>query len=335
VWTDDAPERADGEVTVLACADGTVERVELRGADQDVTLTVERDGQGRVAWIETVPRRPEPERGETGDAQPEPQRFVGASSAVDEWLAQLAPLRARRSLGALTEADLDEVGLRQPEATLRVRCAGRETTFELGARAYGSGDRYLRSVGGGPVFLVGAERVAPIEAAEQRLMERALHAFEGRDIVSLRLDAFGRSRTLQQRNRLDARRAEWVDAASPERRDETLGNWLSRFPRLRVQRYLARGARPGSDLTASTAERERVLRLDFAGERGALGFLELERLGTADPAYYAKSESTRGWVRVPTSVAQQIEDDLRALLGVAPLERAPANASSASDATGA
>lgn len=311
-WTDDGSSVSDSEVTLLECSPDALARVELTGQEKDVTLELEREGRASVAWI-TVARRPE--RGE-----PSSERFVG-SEAVREWTRQVAPLRARRSLGELTAEQLGEVGLSEAEGRLAIRCGRETTTFQLGGRAYGTGDRYVRAERGGPVYLVASDRLAPLESAEFRLMERALHTFEWRDVVSLTLRAFGQEKTLRQHNRLDEQRAEWVDAASPDRRDETYGNWLSRFPRLRVQRYLDADARPGADLEGISAPAERVMRVEMTGESGSLGFLELERVDGAEGAYYARTETTRSWVRVPTSVAQQIEDDLRSMLGVAPLDR--------------
>jgi len=328
VWTDDSPEVSPDEVTIADCSAGAVQRVELTTKEKDVLLEMRSDEGGRVAWL-TVTRRPE--RGE-----PSTERFVG-SKAVGEWLAQVGPLRARRSLGELGAEQLGEVGLAEPEGTLKLRCGEREASFVLGGRAYGTGDRYVRAERGGPVYLVASDRLAPLESAEFRLMERQLHTFEWRDVVSLRLAAFGQERELLQHNRLDEQRAEWVDARTPDRRDETFGNWLSRFPRLRVQRYLDPDARPGSDLEGMSASPERVMRIEYRGQRGELGFVELERVSGTELSYYARTETTRSWVKVPSSVAQQIEDDLRSMLDVPPLERpapppAPAETETAADA---
>jgi hypothetical protein len=312
VWTGDGAEVSEAEVTLVQCSPDQIERVELVGDDKDVRLELSREGDRRTAWF-TVTRRP-------AEGEPSTERFVG-SDAVTEFLRQVAPFRARRSLGELDAEQLGEVGLAEPEGRLTLRCAGQSSTFELGGRAYGTGDRYVRAERGGAVHLVSTDRLSSLESAEFRLMERSLHTFEWRDVVSLTLRASGQERRLLQHNRLDEARAEWVDEANPERRNETYGNWLSRFPRMRVQRYLDADARPGADLEGMSAAPERVLRMEMTGTSGELGFLELERIDADQPAYYAKTETTRSWVRVPTSVAQQIEDDLRSMLGLEPIER--------------
>lgn len=333
VWTDDSPEVSADEVTITPCDADDVTRVALTTEDKDVTLELRGEGAERVAWL-TVVRRP-------AEGEPTTERFVG-SDAVAEWLATAAPLRARRSLGELSAEQLEGVGLDEPEGTLAFQCGGASASFRIGGRAYGNGDRYLRAERGGPVYLVASDKLAPLESAEFRLMERQLHTFEWREVVALRLRAFDQERELLQHNRLDEQRAEWVDARTPDRRDETLGNWLSRFPRLRVQSYLEPEAQPGADLSdlEESVAPERVMRVEYRGARGELGFLELSRVtGASELSYYARSETTRSWVRVPSSLAQQIEDDLRSMLGVAPLERpasaAPAPSPAASGDAGA
>ncbi len=326
VWTDDAPDVSEDEVTVLECDADAITRVELRSEEKDVTLELRGQGEERTAWF-TVVRHPE-------NGEPATERFVGAAEATREWLGQIAPLRARRSLGELSGEQLESVELDEPEGRLTIACGGRDVTYQLGGRSYGTGDRYLRANGGGPVYLVASDRLAPLESAEFRLMERALHTVEGRDVVQLELRAFGQTKRLLQHNRLDEAAAEWVDAADPERRNETYGNWMSRFPRLRVQSYLAPDAGPGSDLDeAMSVAPEPVMRVTYQGERGAdLGFFELQRVNGASLADYARTETTRSWVRVPSSVAQQIEEDLRSMLSVAPLERPAPPAPAATDA---
>jgi hypothetical protein len=317
VWAHEDEAVGAEEVMILDCAADGIGRVELTGEEKDVTLEIMRNEDGLLAWF-TVVRRP-------AQGEPSTERFVGAAS-VREWLPQIGPLRARRSLGELSAEQLAEVGLDEPDGRLAVRCGEQSTTFLLGGRAYGTGDRYVRAERGGPVYMVPMDRLGPLESAEHRLMERALHTFEWTEVVSLRLRAFGQEKRLQQHNRLDAQRSEWVDAATPDRRDETYGNWLSRFPRLRVQRYLDPDAEPGADLEGFSAAGQRVMRIDFTGEQGSIGFMELERVDGTEPAYYARTETSRSWVRVPSSLARQIEDDLRSMLGVAPLERPDAPA---------
>lgn len=311
VWTDESPSHDVDEVTIFECAPEDLDSVTLSLEDKDVTLELSRDEDDELdAWV-TLERHPE-------DGEPSRQRFA-ASDAVDDLLEQLAPLRARRSLGTLDEEQTADVGLDEPSGSLTLRCGDRSEEFELGGRAYGSGDRYARR--GETVYLIGNERLQPIESAELRLMERRLHTFEWPEVAALEIDAFDRHERLLQRNRMDEASAQWVDADRPDTRNELYGNWLATYPRLRVQRYLE--GEPGSDLEQEDApDPVPVMRLTFEDEEGEpLGRLELSRVDVSPPAYYARTETTRGWVRVPPSVAQSFEDDARPVLGLDPVDR--------------
>ncbi|HHH27158.1 MAG TPA: DUF4340 domain-containing protein, partial [Polyangiaceae bacterium] len=208
VWTDERPSADVDEVQLVDCEPEDVTRVELRSEAKDVALEITRDGDEPSARA-TVTRH-------VDDADDEAARFVVSSDALSEWLEQVAPLRARRSLGELGQAQLEEVELSEPTGGFVITCGGTEHRFEVGGRAYGSGDRYVRLESGGPVALLGSERLLPLETAEFRLMERRLHTFEWTTVTRLTVEGWGASKTLLQRNRLDAEHAEWVDEASPD-----------------------------------------------------------------------------------------------------------------------
>jgi len=312
VWTDDAPQREVDEVELVGCDPDSVTAARLSLDDKDVSLEISRDG-GALFARATVVRHRE-------DADDETKRFVASSEQVSEWLEQVAPLRARRTLGVLDEEQLAEIGLAEEPGSFSLTCGGTTHTYQVGGRAYGSGDRYVRSESGGAVHLLGVDRLQGLESAEFRMMERRLHTFEWTEAERLRVQAWGQTRELLQRNRLDEQNAQWVDARDPDRRNEAFGNWLSAYPRMRVQTYLDPDAEPGSDLD-EPAEAEPSIQLTIAGPDGELGRMELRRVDQVPLAYYVRTETTRDWVRVPSSVAQAFEDDARSILGLDPLER--------------
>ncbi|MGE0791300.1 MAG: DUF4340 domain-containing protein [Sandaracinaceae bacterium] len=311
VWTDERPSADVDEVTVFECSPDDLSEIHLSLADKDVTIELGH-GDDEPTWV-VLERHPE-----NGEASRE--RFL-ASDGITGMLEGIAPLRARRSLGTLDEEQIAEVELDEPEGTLRLACGDRNVELALGGRAYGSGDRYARQ--GNTVFLLGNERLQPLENPELRLMMRELHTFEWSEVAAAEVDAFDRHKRLLHRNRLDEASAQWVDAERPDTVNELYGNWLATYPRLRVQSYLE--GEPGSDLEGeSTPPPVSVMRLRFEGEDGdELGRLELSRVDTSPPAYYARTETTRGWVRVPPSVAQELEDDARPVLGLDPIDRTP------------
>ncbi|MCS6800001.1 MAG: DUF4340 domain-containing protein [Myxococcota bacterium] len=313
----DAEERSDEEVVVLECESSALRAFELV-TKQRRTRVEARGGQGgteRYFWV-TVERTPE--QGERTR-----ESFVGSKNA-EELAGRLAPLRAIRSLGEVQRNLLSELKLEGAETHLVIECGGKTHRYALGETTFGSGDRYARLANGGPVFLLSSEIVRDLESAEFRLMQRELHRFERREVETVLVKAHGREQTLLQRHRLDPDRAEWVDADTPDQRNELYGNWLDRVGRLRVQSYLAPDAAPGSDLTES-AGRTTVVEIAYRDPRGRqLGRLELVRVDAAEPQYYARTETTRGWVKVLRSVAQQVDDDARPVVGLDPVTRTEA-----------
>lgn len=308
VWTDDGEEMAEGEVAIFECRPERLVKAELASDSEHKTTVMEPEqAAGETTVWFTVEQQPE-----EGEATRE--HFVGTEQAV-EFLEKLAPLVATRSLGALDEAQLEEIELKEPKTRLTLKCGEREATFDVGGSSYGSGDRYVRRQGEGPVYLVASDRLQPLDQAPFRLMQRQVHTFESTEVASIKVEAHGESISLTQRNRLEPQRAEWVDTANPDRRNELYGNWLTLFTRLRVQKYLE--GEPGSDLDGESAQPETVVKLQYLDERDReIGRLELAVVRTATPAYYVRSETTRNWVRITDSVASQIEEDSRQVVGL-------------------
>ncbi|MFK7989967.1 MAG: DUF4340 domain-containing protein [Sandaracinaceae bacterium] len=310
VWTEEAVEVSPDEVTLLDCDVDTLTGVTLELSGQTTRLVVEREGD-TTSTLFTVTRDSDE------DGAP-PARFVGNPGALT-FLEQIAPLRARRSLGALTDAQRAELGLDTPEGTLTLVCGDREAAFSLGEGPFGEGDRYAESTEGGDVVLLSSANLLPLQSASAQLMQRALHTFDWSEVEEMTLRGFGVDKRLRQRNRREAARAEWVDAADPDRRNELYGNWFAGYARMRLQAYLSGGTEPGADLDGTSAEREPILRAEMFDEEGArIGQLELVRIAAPTPAYYARTETTRGWVRLPTSGAETFTENLRPVLGLEP-----------------
>jgi hypothetical protein len=309
VWTDDG--RGDGraQVTVWDCDADAVSRVRLDGARHEVTL--ERRGKGSEAhwWVVHTSR---PEKGE-----PTTKQFT-ASEQVSKYMEGLAPLRASREVGQLDDETLEQVGLHEPKDRLTVTCGGKDRTFLAGENAFGSGDRYLRDARGGTVYLADSALVRDLESAQARLMQRKLHTFEWNRIQHLHVDGYGEQKTLLQRNRHDPTQAEWVDAREPDRRNELYGNWLNRLRRLSVVEYLDPDQEPGGE----GVDVQPVATLQFRDKKDdVVDELQLVRTVADDAVeYHARTGATRSWVRLPRSLAREIAQDVRPVLGLEPVD---------------
>jgi hypothetical protein len=308
VWTDDGPGDTRAQVTVWDCGADAVARVRLDGERHDVTL--ERRGKGADAYW-WVTHTSKPEKGE-----PTTTQFT-TSEQGPKYVESIAPLRATREVGQLDKDTLAEVGLDAPKDKLTIVCGGKERTFMAGNNAYGSGDRYVRDARGGAVYLLEASLVRDLESAQARLMQRKLHTFEWNKVQHLDLEAYGERKTLLQRNRHDPAQSEWVDAAEPDRRNELYGNWLSRLRRLSVMEY-GTGERPGGE----GLDVQPVASLRFRdGKDKELDRLEIVRVVSDDAVeYHAQSGATRSWVRMPRSLAREVAQDVRPVLGLEPVE---------------
>lgn len=326
-WTEeDAPVEADDLIEIFACDASKLTKVTVESEQKTAVLEPRREGSETLYWI-SVTRK-------SANAAPETDSFVGNDKA-EEYVDAVAPLMAIRSLGQVSEKQLEEFELKEPKTSLTVECDGRTFALQVGGTTYGAGDQYART-STGEVFILKPKAVSDLENASSRLMQRELFRFETKDIDKIAIAGFGAGRTLQQHNRLDPRQAAWVDAAAPDRVNDLYGNWVqNRLEHLRVQNYLPVGAEPGSELDATAGANKVVtslLTLTYTGGDGEeLGKLELVRVDAASKTYYARTSVTRGWVTVPTSAAEKVEEEVRPVLGLEELP-APEDASLESSA---
>lgn len=334
VWTNKDETKPElGEETLVDCRDSKLDAIGFEEEGYQVRIAIKAKGASpaadrRIAWVET---QRTPKAGEKSS-----ERFAGGPE-LDEYFKKIAPLRVLRSLGNIETKRLKDFALDKPKTKLSLRCDGKSHAFVIGGSTYGSGDRYMQAAGKngqgtGAVYLLHADILRDLRSAEYRLMQRQLHRFKRTEVETVSVEAFGKKRQLLQRNRLDSEKAEWVDAAEPARRNELYGNWLDRIDRLTVQKYLGPKQKPGDELDAKQSALGAavpVLTLDYADSGGdSLGKLELMRLavreanaqesGEATEAsdYYARSETTFSWVKLPRSLAGQVEEDLRAVVGM-------------------
>lgn len=324
-WTaKDETERPAEEVTMIECWPDQLESVTLFSEEKTVKLSRTREGDTPMSWLEVT-------RKATKEGDPDKvSAFVGNHNS-ETYLEKIAPLRGLRSLGKVEGDVLAEVGLHEDDTHLAYTCAGQQQTIEIGKSTYGSGDRYARVEGKDEVFLLAGSVISDIKAADSRFMQRQLHRFVPRDVERIAVSGLGEGIDLIQRNRLTPGEAEWVDEAKPGQRNEVFGNWLLRVSRLTATEYLEPGAPPGSDLeeTAKPKAPVSVMQLKYEGDDGELGQLEMQKVEAENAThFYARTETTRSWVKLPRSVANQAERSLYDVLGKeAPAEPEPAPSS--------
>ncbi|WP_437751256.1 DUF4340 domain-containing protein [Sorangium sp. So ce1389] len=324
VWTRDktAAALSTADVTVWAGRAEDVERIAFEGKSKTVVMEAKQDKEGRY-FVGTTERRPTPPadkpkddpHGDDGDAEhddqpaePEPtvttKTFisVGAGNKLAE---AIAPLKALRSIGRIADDRASEFGLAEPEGTLTVKLRGAERKLVIGGATPGGADRYARDEGTGEVYAIKGDIYRDLDTAESRLFERDLHEWKDVDLTRARVIAGDKRRELTRSG--DEGKKFWADPASPEQNDETVGNWMSKLDRLRPSEYMVAAPEP----------KEVVVRVEYTGRSGDIGFLELVKGApgaSGKPDYFLITERTRLYGKVPPSLAEQVEQDVGAVV---------------------
>jgi len=318
VWTRDKSAPVNmGDVTIWNARPADVEHVAFVAKDKTggksltktVSLDAHKDSLGTwFSGVAEVPGR------ETLDAGPPATKktILVSVTAANKLAEAFAPLRALRELGRIGDDRADEFGLKDPEGSLSLTIAGKEHQLSVGAHTPGGGDRYVRDSGSSIVYVVRGDATRDLESADTSFVEREVHELKDADIESVRVAARGRTRELLRRGP-DSKRI-WSDPSRPDAGDETFANWMSKLDRLRPLEY-----------PASQPERpEIVARLDYTvkGQKGV--FLELAKTPAAaqaespstpaKPDFLVRTERTRQWAKVTTSVAEQVDQDLGSVL---------------------
>ena len=305
VWTRDkkAASAATTDVTVWSGRAEIVESIGFQSKTKNVSLEARKDGQG-VWFLGTAVTNPPAVDGGAPSTPAKPVTFASVGAA-DKIAHALAPFRATREIGRIGNERAAEFGLKDPEGTLDVSIGGQKHHLSLGGAAPGGKDRYLRDDASGIVYAAKGDFVRDIESAESALVERELHEFKDPDLESARLVARGKTREILRRGP-EGKRI-WAAPASPEQADETAANWMAKIDRLHPTEYVPEPKTPP----------ESVVRVDYKAKGIHGAFVELGKLpsdGGGKPEYLVRSERTRLWAKVPTSLGEQVEQDLDSIL---------------------
>lgn len=299
------------DVPVWSGRAADVERIRYETKTRKVHLESKKDAAGRyfVGTIEKdMSRLPGASDAGADAAAPPAQTTLSALVSVgagNKLAEQLAPLKAFRDVGKVEGARAAEFGLAEPEGTLTVVIHGAEKKLVVGGPTPGGSDRYVRDPASGEVYVIKGDVVRDLEAADARLVERELHEWKETEVSAAKVTAGGKTRDLA-RGGTEGKRF-WADGAAVDKNDETLGNWMSKLERLRPNEYPA----------AAPTGTQDVVRIDYRGSSGALGWVELVKTtpaggGKAD--YFVRSERTRSFARVTATLAEQVEQDLAAIV---------------------
>jgi hypothetical protein len=254
-------------------------------------------GLGDAGAPVSLPDKPEPKQ--------ETTKFVSVKEG-EKLLEQLAPLMAMRNLGKVQPPKLVDFGLDKPEGTLRVVFDNKERSLVIGGLTPNGSDRYARTPDTGEIYAVSGDLVRSLMYADSRLLERDLHDFEEGEVTRIKIIRGKASREVVP---MPEKQAGWADAKTPNKLDETAGNWISKVSRVNATQYMEQ---PGVPVLPEY----QVVKLEYFNDSKPIGFLELIKIpeNKSNAGYLVKTEHTRWWAQVLKSTAEQIEQDLNSVV---------------------
>jgi hypothetical protein len=319
----------------------SVERVEFDSGKQRVLVEPKSDAAGRyyIGTVEDIvqPKEPAKESTPAADAgaeakpadphdphgghgheppsKPEdstpkpPRRFISLEKGED-LVKSVSTMKASRVIGKLPEDRLAQFGLdKDDKGSLKVVMGGKEHRLVLGDKTPGGNDRYVKSPDSGEAYVIPGSIVDDLTSAESRLLQREFHNWEDSDITKVVIRAGDASREVV---RVPEEKDFWAAPDSPQTKDETVSNWMTKVNRLRVTTYV-------EDTAPQPKPEQQVVVVEYYNARGTkLGFLELFRVTSEKekdrPDYLAKSEQSRWFATVLRSSGEQIEQDLKSIV---------------------
>jgi hypothetical protein len=323
-WTYDADKAPKhGETDLWPGNPDQVQEVRYEAKQGVMTIEPHRDSNGRY-FVGTMKKNPsaEPEKKldphgnpiEESASTPSPakpgepkiSRFIATKDGED-LVAQLAPLRALRVLGKVTEAQKVDFGFDKEEGKLSVKLAGKDHTLVFGGTTPGGSDYYAKDLATGNAYVVTGSVVRDLTNADQRLVERRLHGFEETAPKRVKITAGSAVRELVRSN--DKKDA-WTKPSAPNDKDETATNWMSKVDRLRTTSF------EGEALHPPPAAADLVFKIEYFDERKPIGVTEIWHHPGSDGKtdYVVKTELTRWYATVIRSAAEQVEQDLKSVV---------------------
>ncbi len=315
-WTHEGELDPDEAVVILDGKPEGLVTVVYDSDKVDVTLSMYNDELGRYGWAEVVPKsdgEEPPPASDNPHAPPPPDTSPAAfkvGKSGDTMIAGLAPFAAKRRLEGVAEDQLPDLGLQPPEATLTIAREGREPkTYELGGNAFGGVNVYVRDPSDGALYLVDAKLIAPLQAAKRTLVDRTLFPGAQKEVRQVSVNEGSRSVTFSQKNPDDPDARFWArdgeDSADPG-----AAAWLDKALTLSAAEYVPDGEAP-PDLAPVFS-----MVVDSAEQKVPVTVQVMRGINEdGEDAFFAKSEHTRGLVRLHRSLAAEAAADLDSALG--------------------
>lgn len=310
-WTHEGDLDLSGSTVILDVDRDDLEAIVFESPSGKVRLELREDELGPYVWAQTEPTAAPTPAEDPGTpvpavVPPKPQAFK--AGAAGETIAKgAAPFVAKRVLEGVDDSKLEELGFGEDQASLTFLRKGKEgKTYEVGAKAYGGSNRYVRDPEEGTVYIVAASLVDSLETAERSLPDRSLLAFDVTDIDTISVRGGEAEATYVQNNPDDRAARFWSVPGSPEPSPAAAG-WFDKALRLKVLRYIDPAAKPDG--------LQEAFSMNVSSGRKSSEAIVYRAVGDdGNEAWYASSTHNRALVQLQSSSAAEAQADLASVL---------------------
>ena len=171
-------------------------------------------------------------------------------------------------------------------------------------QAYGTRDWYVQKLDGGEIYLVDDELLRPLTQAGTRLPDQRLWSFENSDIVLANIQLPSGVSLKAMQHDPGAEKARWATIEKPGHKAPELEAAMAKLMKSRNgSEYLA----PDETLTSPVPQLVILLQT----EEGKSETVEFFQDGVGDDkTYWAKSEWTRGYLKLQTAKVNALLDPM-------------------------
>lgn len=317
-WTHEGDPDLSGATVILDVDRDDLEAIVFESPSGRVRLEMREDELGPYVWAQTEPTvapEPEPDSEDPSPAKPapvpsKPQAFK--AGAAGETIAKgAAPFVAKRVLEGVDDSKLEELGFGEGQASLTFLRKDRDAkVYEVGAKAYGGSNRYVRDPDDGTVYIVAASLVDSLETAERSLPDRSLLAFDITDIDTISVRG-GEAEATYVQNNPDDRSARFWSAPGSTEPSPSAAGWFDKALRLKVLRYIDPANKP-------TGLEEAFSMTFSSGRKSSEAVIYRAAGDDGGESWYAVSTHNRGLVQLQSSSAAEAQADLASVLDVGP-----------------
>jgi hypothetical protein len=305
-WSKDKTPRSaqESNVTVWNVRPSDVTKVVHETKGKKLELEAREEKKGARWYYGKVEYTPLPGTNTPPTQKPAVFASVGPATKVVE---AFAPFKALRSLGKVPESRAAEFGFDKKETSLTFTIGGKERKLLVGGIAPGAGDTYVLDPASNEAYVLKTDPLRDLEGGETRLLEREQHAFKETDVTGAKITAGGKTRAVVRGGPENKRI--WADPSDKEKADETVGNWMQKVDHLRVNEFVDK----------EPPNRTVIVRIEYDGGSGNLGFFELSKTPSTDSSqlkgdYWILTEHTHLYGKLLPASGEQVEQDLGSIV---------------------